>query len=154
LFGVALAMRGADVDLYGFAGDGYGNVVFPHSLVKGGSALKQIDSFCGKIGTVGHGTQTVEAVRATFRETVHQRVVIVSDMQTHLSAGWGGMSVSNAVPKDVPIFGINTSGYGSTSINTSDPNRYEIGGFSDAMFTMMDLLSRGHSAGWPWENDK
>ncbi len=154
LFGVALAMRGADVDLYGFAGDYSGNVVFPHSLVKGGSALKQIDSFCAKIGTVGHGTKTVEALRATFRETVHQRVVIISDMQTHLSAGWGGMSVSNAVPKDVPIFGINTSGYASTSINTSDPNRYEIGGFSDAMFTMMDLLSRGRSAGWPWENDK
>lgn len=154
LFGVALAMRGNDVELYGFAGDYTGNVVFPHNLVKGGSALKQIDSFCSKIGTVGHGTKTVEAVRATFRETIHKRVVIISDMQTHLSAGWGGMSVSNAVPKDVPIFGINTSGYASTSINTSDPNRYEIGGFSDAMFTMMDLLSKGRDAGWPWENDK
>jgi len=153
LFGVALAMRGNDVELYGFAGDGYGNVVFPHNLVKGGSALKQIDSFCAKVGTVGHGTKTVEAVRATFRETIHKRVVIISDMQTHLSSGWGGASVSNSVPRDVPVFGINTSGYASTSINTSDPNRFEIGGFSDAMFTMMDLLSRGRDAGWPWEID-
>ncbi|MYQ45533.1 hypothetical protein GTW40_10745 [Streptomyces sp. SID4985] len=40
---------------------------------------------------------------------------------------------------------------GPAAIDTSQPNRYEIGGFSDQLFTMVDLLSRGREAGWPWE---
>lgn len=65
--------------------------------------------------------------------------------------GGRGMSVSEAIPAGVPMFGINTSGYAATGIDSSRPNRYEIGGFSDKLFTMMDLLARGRDAGWPWE---
>jgi hypothetical protein len=143
LIGVALAMRGNEVDLIGFA-DGQ----FPHNINKAGSALRQIEAFKAKNGSVGHGTRTVEALRATYRETIHKRVIIVSDMQAW---SYGRQSVSETLPPDVPMFGINTNGYEKATINTSAPNRYEIGGFSDAMFKMMDLLSRGHDAGWPWE---
>lgn len=31
------------------------------------------------------------------------------------------------------------------------PGRYEIGGFSDAAFTMIDLVFRRRDTGWPWE---
>lgn len=51
LFAVALAARGAKVDLVGFA-DG----VFGQPLQSGGSVLKQTEAFCRRIGEVGHGT--------------------------------------------------------------------------------------------------
>lgn len=147
LFGVALAVGGADVDLVGFA-----NGSFRHPLVKGASVLKQAEAFTKRIGEVGHGTETAAALRSNFEG--HDRVVIISDMQAFRDYGWSptpGRSVSDAVPANVPMFGINTTGYAQTSIDTSKPNRYEIGGFSDKLFTMIDLLGRGRDADWPWE---
>ncbi|MCW2900316.1 MAG: hypothetical protein JWO67_2581 [Streptosporangiaceae bacterium] len=155
LFAVALAARGCNVDLAGYA-DG----VFQHPLVKGGSVLRQADAFIGRIGEVGHGTETVAALRASFKG--HDRVVIFSDMQAFAHPGYGvrghfdvlgrarGMSVSEAVPAGVPMFGVNTTGYAAASIDSGQLNRYEIGGFSDKLFTMVDLLSRGRDARWPW----
>ena len=156
LFGVVLAQRGAHVDLVGYA-DGH----FTHPLTKGGSVLRDITAFDNRIGSVGHGTETVAALQATYQG--HDRVVIISDMQAFHYPGGGygrfgyglhgtrGMSVSDAIPANVPMFGINTTGYAATGIDSSKPNRHEIGGFSDKLFTMMDLLSRGRDAGWPWE---
>ncbi|WUD76716.1 TROVE domain-containing protein [Streptomyces sp. NBC_00510] len=158
LFAVALAARGCAVDLYGYA-DG----VFRHPLSKGGSVLAQTEAFCARIGEVGHGTETVAALRAAYR--AHDRVVIVSDMQAFHHPGHGGgaldrgreghrgLSVSESVPADVPVFGVDTSGYAPAAIDTVRPHRYEIGGFSDKLFTMVDLLSRNHGAAWPWETD-
>ncbi|MFK0173437.1 TROVE domain-containing protein [Streptomyces sp. NPDC090306] len=155
LFAVALAARGCDVDLVGYA-DG----AFRHPLKKGGSVLSQTEAFCARIGEVGHGTETVAALRASYDR--HDRVVIVSDMQAFAHPGYGvrgrydvlgrarGMSVSDAVPADVSLFGINTTGYGPASIDTAKPARYEVGGFSDQLFTTISLLSRGRDAGWPW----
>lgn len=144
LIGVSLAAKGNDVDLFGFA-DGQ----FRHPLKKGGSVLKQTEEFCKRSGEVGHGTETYAAIRATFQKGVHKRVVIVSDEQAfHDYRG----SVSDAVPADVPMFGINPSGYAPSSIDLSKPGRYTIGGFSDAMFTVMALLADGKSVGWPWEH--
>lgn len=158
LFGVALAARGCDVDLVGYA-DG----AFLHPLTKGGSVLRQAEAFCGRIGEVGHGTETVAALQATFKG--HDRVVIISDMQAFnhpgygtRGLGWGygrrsDVSVSDAIPAHVPMFGINTTGYAQAVIDSSKPNRYEVAGFSDKLFTMVDLLSRGRDAGWPWETE-
>ncbi|MEO3848918.1 TROVE domain-containing protein [Streptomyces sp. B8F3] len=146
LFGTALALRGCDIDLVGFA-DG----VFRHPLAKGGSVLRQAEEFCERVGEVGHGTETVAALRATYGG--HDRVVIVSDMQAFAYPGRGrGKSVSDAIPAEVPMFGIDTTGYGKASIDTDRPHRYEIGGFSDALFRMVGLLSSDRTTGWPWEN--
>jgi hypothetical protein len=159
LFGVALAARGCDVDLVGYA-DG----AFQHPLTKGGSVLRQAEAFCNRIGEVGHGTETVAALQASFKG--HDRVVIISDMQAFHHPGRGagggyywsparpagvGTSVSDAVPAGVPMFGINTTGYAQAAIDSGKPNRYEVAGFSDKLFTMVDLLSRGRDASWPWE---
>lgn len=143
LIGVALAARGNDVDLWGFA---TGQFHFP--LKKGGSVLKQTEAFCKLAGSVGHGTETVDAVRAAFQPGKHKRVVIVTDGQAFYSSRG---SVSDVVPKDVPLFGYTLGGYSRSSIDTSKPNRYEIGGFSDAMFTVLGMLADGKSVGWPWE---
>ncbi|MFE1443533.1 TROVE domain-containing protein [Streptomyces sp. NPDC058739] len=147
LFAVALAARGCEVDLVGFA-----NSAFRHPLVRGGSVLRQADEFCARVGEVGHGTETVAALKETYAG--HDRVVIVSDMQAFAYPGHSvrGLSVSEAVPAGVPLFGLNTSGYGPASIDTGKPNRYEVGGFSDQLFTLVDLLSRGRDTGWPWED--
>ena len=142
LFGAVLAHRGSDVDLVGFA-DGH----FRHKLKPGGSPLRDIEAFCARIGEVGHGTQTVDALRATYRD--HDRVVIISDMQAF--APWGGGSVSTAIPAQVPMFGVNTTGYAPAVLDAGQPNRYEIGGFSDKLFTMVGLLSGNDPAPWPWE---
>lgn len=148
LFAVVLAHRGADVDLVGYA-DGH----FTHPLTWGGSVLRDIAAFDRRIGSVGHGTETAAALQASFNG--HDRVVIISDMQAFRHASWGryghSLSVSDAIPATVPMFGINTTGYAAATIDSSKPNRYEIGGFSDKLFTMMDLLSRGRDARWPWE---
>jgi hypothetical protein len=151
LFAVVLAHRGASVDLAGYA-DG----VFAHPLTKGGSVLRDIEAFCRRVGEVGHGTQTVAALQRSYNG--HDRVVIISDMQAFRHSGYGyggygygGPSVSDAIPANVPMFGVDTTGYSKATIDTSKPNRFEIGGWSDKLFTMMDLLSRGRDARWPWE---
>jgi len=156
LFAAVLAKRGNAVDLVG-----YGDAHFRHQLTSGGSVLRDIDAFTARVGEVGHGTETVAALRATYR--AHDRVVIVSDMQAFANPGYGRLgvsrfnrlgpqiSVSEAIPATVPMFGIDTTGYAATSIAAGTPNRHEIGGFSDKMFTMLDLLARGRDAGWPWE---
>jgi hypothetical protein len=146
LFAVALAARGCRVDLHGFA-DG----VFRHRLSPGGSVLRQTEEFTARIGEVGHGTRTVAALKSAYRG--HDRVVLFSDMQAfaYPGTGEGGLSVSDAVPASVPMFGVNTAGYAAAAIDTGRPGRYEIGGFSDKLFTVVDLLSRGRDAGWPWE---
>jgi hypothetical protein len=143
LFGAVLATRGVDVDLVGYA-DGS----FVHPLIKGGSVLKQIGAFNARIGEVGHGTQTTAAVREHFNG--HARVVVISDEQT-MGSYWGNGDLSASVPADVPLFAVNTNGYAASGIDATQPHRYEIGGFSDKLFTVIDLLSRGRSAQWPWE---
>ncbi|MFJ5775585.1 TROVE domain-containing protein [Streptomyces sp. NPDC093094] len=161
LFGTALAARGCEVDLWGYA-----DRAFPHPLVRGGPVLRQTEEFCARVGEVGYGTETVAALREAYRG--HDRVVIVSDMQAFAHPGNGGpgarewgprgwqrkrvnLSVSEAIPAGVPMFGIDTTGYANASLDAGAPHRYEVGGFSDQLFTMVDLLSRGLDAGWPWE---
>jgi hypothetical protein len=154
LFGVALAKAGAEVDLYGFA-DG----VFGHNLAQGGSVLRGIEAFTDRIGIVGHGTETVKSLKQTYDG--HDRVVLVTDMQAFADYGrtsWGGYAMGNrgssptvttAVPAGIPMYGINPSGYASTALDLSMPNRYEIGGFSDQVFRMISLIEAGN-AGWPF----
>ncbi|WP_037570622.1 TROVE domain-containing protein [Phaeacidiphilus oryzae] len=147
LFGVALAARGCEVDLVGFATDS-----FTHPLDKAGSVLRQTEAFCARIGEVGHGTRIIEALRSAYRG--QDRVVVISDMQTFApaaSAGPTASTVSTALPPQVPLFGVNTAGCAASAIDTATPNRYEIAGFSDKLFTMVALLTRGRDAGWPWE---
>jgi hypothetical protein len=142
LTGAALGRRGAAVDLVGFA-----DRVFAHRLTPGGSMLRTIDAFTSRIGEVGHGTRIVESLRASYHG--HDRVIIVSDMQTFAPMWADKGTVSDVVPAQVPVFGINTTGYAPSALNTAVPGRYEIGGFSDKVFTMLGLLAGG-STGWPF----
>jgi len=141
VFGVALAARGEKVDLRGFA-DG----VFHHRVPNGASVIKEVDRFVARTGEVGHGTQIAASLRASY--SGHDRVVIISDMQT--MDGAYGKGVSEVVPARVPIYGFNLGGYKHTAYAAGSANRHEFGGLTDATFRMIPLLEAGKNANWPW----
>ncbi|MEO6714342.1 MAG: TROVE domain-containing protein [Mycobacteriales bacterium] len=150
VFGVVMAKRGNAVDLHGFA-DG----VFRHSVNPSASVLTEVEKFTRRVGEVGHGTRIAEALRASYRR--HDRVVIVSDMQTFPDSqrswthGVGLTPVAvDAVPARVPVYGFNLGGYRATVLPAGMGNRHEFGGLNDATFTMLSLLEARTSAGWPF----
>jgi len=150
VFGIVLAIRcGADV--YGFA-DG----TFRHELPKGASALRQIERFLARTGEVGHGTDIPAAISSTYNK--HDRVIILSDMQTVGRAGYwnrrggnlAGTDPGDLVPADKPMYGFNLQGYRAAAFSTARPNRYELGGMSDKVWQVLPLLEAGRDATWPW----
>lgn len=150
VFGVVMAKRGNAVDLHGFA-DG----VFAHPVNPAASVLTEVERFTRRVGEVGHGTRIAEALHATYRR--HDRVVIVSDMQTfpdsgaRLSFGSRYTAVAtDAVPRSVPVYGFNLGGYRATVLDAGAGNRHEFGGLNDATFTMLNLLEARPSVGWPF----
>jgi hypothetical protein len=144
LVGLTFAHRSQGaVDVIGFADNAF---VFP--VTKGGSVLSDMEDFDRGIGRVGHGTNTVAALQATYDR--HDRVVICHDGQYgNFAYAWPTLSTS--LPGNVPLFSIDTSGYQASAVDTSKPNRYEVGGFSDKLFTMVKLLDGGQSAKYPWK---
>jgi hypothetical protein len=149
LVGVALAARAAgagrtgQVDLVGFA-DG----VFTHAIPKGGSVLREVEAFARRSGEVGHGTRMVDAVANSYDR--HDRVVIVSDMQTFPYYYDRDKGADAFIPASVPVFGINTAGHGPSALPPGTRNRFEIGGFSDKVFSMFALLAAGDGPVWPF----
>ncbi|MET7805104.1 TROVE domain-containing protein [Micromonospora chersina] len=139
VFGVALAARGGDVDLRGFA-----TGVFRHRIPRGASVVDQVRRFCDRVGEVGHGTDIAGAVRSSWKG--HDRVFVISDMQT-MTPG-----VNGTVPHHVKLYGFNLGGYAPTAIDAGSRNRIEFGGLTDATFRAVPLIERGGSAGWPWED--
>ncbi|MGH3739428.1 MAG: TROVE domain-containing protein [Micromonosporaceae bacterium] len=140
LFGVAMAVRGNAVDLVGFA-DG----VFPHDVRRGASVLREVERFTARVGEVGHGTRIGAALYAAYDG--HDRVVIVSDMQTFREPG---LTVSAGVGAHVPVYGFNLGGYATTVVDAGGANRHEFGGLTDATFRMLSLIERGTDAAWPF----
>lgn len=141
VFGVALAAKGEQVDLYGFA-DG----VFRHRVKPGASVIREVERLCMRIGEVGHGTRIADSIRATYRR--HDRVFVISDMQTF--AGYGGERVTDSVPRAVPLYGFNLGGYRPAAFDAGQPNRIEFGGVTDATWRMVPLIEAGRDAVWPW----
>lgn len=151
LFGVALAVRCDSVrtDLHGFA-DG----VFRHEFPRGASVLREVERFSNRIGEVGHGTRTAQALASTYQG--HDRVVILTDEQSFgvpvSRYGYNSLGeVSRQVPPDIPVYAFNLMGY-SAGMLPDGPNRYQLGGLTDATFRMIPLLETGKNAVWPWEN--
>ncbi|MEU9045367.1 MULTISPECIES: TROVE domain-containing protein [unclassified Kitasatospora] len=132
IFGTALALRAEQADLVQF-GSG-SRVVEPEP-----SVLQTLRRF-RNLG----GTSTAAAVRTHYRD--HDRVVVVTDEQTH----WAPYDVFEPVPEDVPVYTWNLAGY-ATGHTAPGPRRYTFGGLSDASFTLIPLLERGQAAAWPWE---
>lgn len=139
VFGVALAAKGEAVDLVGFAD---GRRPFRHDVTKGAGVIREVDRFVRRSGEDGHGTAIAASLRATFRG--HDRVVIVSDMQTMDS------DVTFAVPASTPMYGFNLGGYRAAALPAGQTNRVELGGLTDATFRMIPLIEAGRRADWPF----
>jgi hypothetical protein len=142
VFGVALAARGEQVDLHGFA-DG----VFRHKVTRGASVIREVDRFVARVGEVGHGTRIAESIRATLGG--HDRVFVISDMQTFAPGPHTG-NVTGVVPRGTPLYGFNLGGYRHTAFDAGAPNRIEFGGLTDATFRMIPLIEAGRNADWPF----
>jgi len=143
-----MAKRGNAVDLFGFA-----HGVFAHPVSRAASVLAEVERFTGRVGEVGHGTRMAEALRATYHQ--HERVVIVSDMQTFPDSRtpeWASYSTVavDAVPARVPVYGFNLAGYRTTVLDGGRGNRHVFGGMNDGTFTMRSLLESRTSACWPF----
>jgi TROVE domain len=137
VFGVALAAKGEQVDLHGFASD-----TFVHKVPAGASLLRETNRLVSRMGEAGHGTEIAASLRSTFLK--HDRVVLISDMQT-MDAG-----VSSVVPDTVPLYGFNLGGYGPAAFDAGRPHRVELGGLTDHTFTMIPMIEQGKNANWPF----
>jgi hypothetical protein len=139
VFGVALAAKGEQVDLVGFAD---GRRPFPHPVRTGASVIREVERFVARSGEDGHGTAIATSLRKTYAG--HDRAVIVSDMQTMDAGG------TAAVPARIPLYGFNLGGYRPAAFDAGAPNRIELGGLTDATFRMISLIEAGRNADWPF----
>lgn len=122
-------------------------------LTKGASALNEIARFLDGQNRCGGGTDLAQALAAY---SGHDRVFVFSDMQTMSNRpGWGYnptlATYDMRVPAHVPVYAFDLQGYHATPFTTAKPNRHQLGGFTDRVFSLVPLLERGHDAGWPWE---
>lgn len=153
LFGAALTVKGEGVDWYGWA-----DRAEQFKLRKGTPVLQAVKDFRARQGRVGYGTNLPGAMR-TYDG--HDRVIIISDMQTLGRYDRNGyydgfyerpaVHARGGVPPHVPVFAFNISGYAQTQVN-SKSNEHELGGLTDQTFKLIPLIERRQRGGWPWED--
>jgi hypothetical protein len=152
LFGLAFKLKNPDTtDVCGWA-DGQ----FSVEPDKGASLLRLSEEFAKMVGSVGHGTQMANAVKATFKS--HDRILILSDMQAFPDSEYARYSmygigdVNAAAPSDVPIYCWNIVGYGNSAMPSGGKsNRYDLAGLTDSAFRMIGQLEAAQNSQWPWE---
>jgi hypothetical protein len=79
--------------------------------------------------------------------------MIFTDMQIFPDqANWGGHvgDVSANVPAQTPVYGFNLVGYGHSAMPAGHGNRHELGGLTDAAFSLIPNIEAGAAARWPW----
>lgn len=106
-----------------------------------GDILRFMPKLQASINRLGGGTNIFAAVDKHYRG--EDRVIIFTDMQA--------MDVMTRATDAIPnIYAFDLRGYGRTGLDLTKPGRYQLGGFSDACFSMFELLERGRKADWPW----
>jgi hypothetical protein len=161
VFGAALAKRAQQADLYGF-----GSIVHRYEFTASSSVLPLATSMSGttvdgaQFGYPGRtftglgGTETVKALRETFRDALHDRIVIITDEQYNGYAfhhSQGG-EVNTLLEKfNRPSYTWNLAGYKAGQAQSGQQKRHTFGGLSDASFKMITALESGIHQSWPWE---
>lgn len=157
LFGVALALRNPQTtDVWGFAD----TQMRIGNITQGGSILKTVELITSHSTKIGLGTAIEYAVRETYDG--HDRVVILSDMQTmpsdmvrpeyreYYRPGREVGDINAALPADVHVFGFNLAGYTHTAMVSGSPYRHELGGLTDHTFATIPMLESGKAGQWAW----
>lgn len=147
LFGTVLAARNEGVQVISFASSAE-QITFPTK----GNVLKNVDYLRGRVGRVGHGTDVSQGLRYLGD---HDRVVIFSDMQDVAglaSSDNSGYFYGNrvALPAKTLAYSFNLAGHEAGIVDTRNPNRFVLGGFSDAAFRMMAMVEAGKDQNWPF----
>lgn len=135
LFGAAVAARSKNVTVIGYDSRWQEIPVRPSILQTIGEVQKRCQ---------GGATHTWPCVQQAWDHYGgFDRICVFTDMQDHPSRA--------TTPKGVPVYVWDVGGNAKANINTSEPGRYLLGGFSDAAFRLVPLLEAGLSATWPWE---
>lgn len=137
VFGTAVASRAERADLVQF---GYSPQAVEFG--RGKSVLRVLEDF-QNLG----GTNTTQAVRSHYDG--HDRVLIVTDEQAHLSSSG---DPTEQVPAEVPLYTWNLAGYRAGHGPSGTANRHVFGGLTDQAFRMVPLLEQGRDGSWPWES--
>lgn len=91
------------------------------------SPLKMVDHLTQQIGQVGHSTYGHNAMRAHFRPGEDKRVILFTDDQ---------MRDSPSLSAHVPVI-LTVNLAGERTVSEAGKGRYNIGGYSDAVFAAM-----------------
>ena len=135
---MATAARASDVDVVVF-----GQTNAPAPLVRGASVLAGVEAIVGSIGSVGHATFGHTAIAQRFDPRRHRRAVIFTDDQQHDS----GHVRLDHVPL---IYTFDLAGHRPSALPVGEQGRYALGGFTDATFTVMQVLEQRRHATWPF----
>ena len=141
LFGVALAKRANDatVVVYGSRSNelNFRSTSSTFHIVKNIQAMG--------------GTDTAGTIKKYYNES-YTRVIVLTDEQ-HGSYSYGRVSGDPyaVVNKSTPVYTWNLTGYASG--NKAEPNRYTLGGLTDASFRTIPLVEASKDEQWPWEVD-
>lgn len=150
IFGIALGIRNkGKVDLWSFA-SGQEDLTALANPPAGEGVLSSMDIFLSREGRVGHGTDIAAAIQNTYKG--HDRVFVFTDMQSMPIEGQANSSrdVTHAVPEDKHVYGFNLAGYTNTPVNTGT-YRHEMGGLTDATFSLVKNVEAGVAGVYPWE---
>ena len=142
MFGIALAQRAEDALVVSFSTR---SKVFP--LFEGAPVLKSLERFRKEYFLNG-GTSTARALKEHFAG--HDRVIILTDEQADGGWSYGGRSVNDAIPQDVPLYNFNLAGYRAGSTPAGFGTRHTFGGLTDSGFKMLALVDAGRNADWPF----
>jgi hypothetical protein len=135
---MATAKRARDVDVVIYGVDSA-----RVSGLAGASVLSGVDKVVRSVGSVGHATYGHTAVARWFDPRRHRRAVVFTDDQQHDA---GRVSLDH-----VPVvYTFDLAGYRPSALPAGGRGRYTLGGFTDATFSVMDVIERGHDAGWPF----
>ena len=135
---MATAKRASNVDVVI-----YGQTNKLMKRLHGMSVLGGVDKVVRSVGSVGHATYGHTAIARWFDPKRHQRAVIFTDDQQHDS----GRVRLDHVPL---VYTFNLAGYGPSALPAGERGRYTIGGFTDATFTVMQVIEDGRNATWPF----
>ena len=107
---------------------------------RGTAVLRTTEMIVGKVGAVGHGTNTWPSVAAAIdRFGDFDRIMVFTDMQDHPSG--------QSFPANTAVYVWDLAGYKTANIELGS-GRYLLGGLSDATFKLVPILERGVDAGW------
>ena len=107
---------------------------------KGESALRTVQRIAS---ARSGGTYTHTAIAAQYDPARHDRVLVITDGQAH-----DNHEQSDHVPL---IYVVDVTGERPQLFSHGQQGRYAIGGFSDSLFSMIQILEAGKNAEWPWE---